>query len=108
MEQYVFPDGRLVPLSIVIASAERAGFEARDVHGLREHYVLTLRAWLVRLMRNSAAAIAQTDERTFRTWRLYMAGAAYGFASGRLNIVQALLSKPDEKGRSHLPLRREI
>jgi hypothetical protein len=37
-----------------------------------------------------------------------MAGAAYGFASGRLNIVQALLSKPDEKERSQLPLRREI
>jgi cyclopropane-fatty-acyl-phospholipid synthase len=35
-----------------------------------------------------------------------MAGSAFGFATGRLNIVQTLLSKPDADGRSELPLRR--
>jgi cyclopropane-fatty-acyl-phospholipid synthase len=108
MEQYVFPDGRLATLSTVIASAERSGFETRDVHSLREHYTLTLRAWIRRLMRRADEAIALTDERTFRTWRLYMAGSAYGFASGRLNVVQTLLSKPRRDGRSQLPLRRAI
>ena len=41
-----------------------------------------------------------------RTWRLYMTGAAHGFASGRLNVVQTLLAKPVH-GRAGLPLTRE-
>jgi cyclopropane-fatty-acyl-phospholipid synthase len=106
IDQYVFPDGKLGPLAGVIAAAEGAGFETRDVESLREHYALTLRAWLSRLTRNAAEAIRLTDERTYRTWRLYMTGSAHGFASGSLNVVQTLLAKPDSEGRSHLPLRR--
>jgi cyclopropane-fatty-acyl-phospholipid synthase len=106
LDQYVFPDGRLGPLSAVIAGAERVGFETRDLEGLREHYALTLRAWLARLMRHRDEAIRLTDERTFRIWRLYMAGSAYGFSTGRLNIVQTLFGKPDASGNSELPLRR--
>ena len=106
LDQYVFPDGRLGPLSAVIAGAERVGFETRDVESLREHYALTLRAWLSRLMRHRDDAIALTDERTFRIWRVYMAGSAFGFASGNLNIVQTLLARPDEAGHSEVPLRR--
>ena len=106
LDQYVFPDGRLGPLSAVIAGAERAGFETRDVESLREHYTLTLRAWLARLMRHRDEAIALTDERTFRIWRVYMAGSAFAFATGQLNIVQTLLSKPDGAGHSEVPLRR--
>jgi cyclopropane-fatty-acyl-phospholipid synthase len=106
LDQYVFPDGRLGPLSAVIAGAERVGFETRDIESLREHYALTLRAWLARLGRNAERAIALTDPRTYRTWRLYMAGSAFGFATGRLNIVQTLLAKQDAAGNSHLPLRR--
>ena len=106
LDQYVFPDGRLGPLSAVIAGAERVGFETRDVESLREHYALTLRAWLTRLMRHRDEAISLTDERTFRIWRVYMAGSAFAFASGQLNIVQTLLSRPDEAGHSEVPLRR--
>ncbi len=106
LDQYVFPDGRLGPLSAVIAGAERVGFETRDVESLREHYALTLRAWLARLMRHKEEAIALTGERTFRIWRVYMAGSAYGFSNGRLNIVQTLLSRPDADGHSEVPLRR--
>jgi cyclopropane-fatty-acyl-phospholipid synthase len=108
IDQYVFPDGKLTPLATVIAAAERAGFETRDVESLREHYAMTLRAWLSRLTRNAAAAVRLTDERTYRTWRLYMTASAHGFASGRLNVVQTLLSKPDANGWSGLPLRRGL
>ena len=90
----------------MIGAAEGAGFETRDVESLREHYVLTLRAWLARLARNRERAVALTDTRTYRTWRLYMAGSAHGFASGRINVVQTLLAKPDAAGRSGLPLTR--
>ena len=106
IEQYVFPDARLVPLHAVIAAAEGAGFETRDVESLREHYALTLRHWIDRLTSHAAEAIAAADERTYRTWRLYMTASAHAFAAGNINVVQTLLAKPDE-GRSGVPLTRE-
>jgi cyclopropane-fatty-acyl-phospholipid synthase len=106
IDQYVFPDGKLGPLHAVIAAGEAAGFETRDVEGLREHYALTLREWLRRLTGNAERAIALTDERTYRTWRLYLSASAHGFASGRLNVVQTLLAKPRQGGTVDLPLRR--
>ena len=46
-----------------------------------------------------------TDPLSFRVFRLYLAGSAYEFRCGRLNIYQTLLAKP-ERGRSDLPLTR--
>ena len=48
IDRYVFPDGDLVPINVVLRAAEGAAFEVRDVESLREHYGLTLRrfdAW---------------------------------------------------------------
>jgi cyclopropane-fatty-acyl-phospholipid synthase len=106
IDQYVFPDGKLGPLREIVSAGEAAGFETRDAESLREHYALTLRAWLGRLMQNADQAIALSDARTFRTWRLYMAASAHGFASGRLNVVQTLFAKPDATGHSKVPLTR--
>lgn len=108
IDQYVFPDGKLGPLHAVIAAAEGAGFETRDVQSLREHYALTLREWVRRLGARRAEAIEASNERMFRTWRLYMAASAHGFATGRLNVVQTLLAKPTRSGESRLALRREV
>ena len=107
IDQYVFPDATLGPLAAVIAAAEGAGFETRDVESLREHYAMTLRAWLSRLARRAERAIALTDERTYRTWRLYMTASAHAFASGSINVVQTLLARPTADGRAGLPLTRE-
>lgn len=103
---YVFPDCDLVPISVSLGAAEAAGFEVRDVESLREHYVLTARAWRLRLEAAHDQALELVDEPTYRTWRLGMAGCAYGFATHRLNVWQSLLGKP-ERGRSGLPLTRE-
>jgi len=107
IEQYVFPDARLVPVHEVLGAAEGAGFETRDVESLREHYAMTLRAWLARLTTNATRAIAATNARTYRTWWLYMTGCAHAFATGRINVVQTLFSKPDAAGRALLPPTRE-
>ncbi len=106
IEKYVFPDSRLGPLDAVIGAAEAEGFATVDVESLREHYALTLRAWLTRLSRRQDEAIALTDERIYRTWRLYMAASAHGFASGALNVVQTLFGKPGAAGGVAVPLRR--
>ncbi|WP_298272180.1 cyclopropane-fatty-acyl-phospholipid synthase family protein [Geobacter sp.] len=105
IDQYVFPDGELVPISETAHAAEAAGFEVRDLESLREHYALTLRHWVGRLDAAWDEARRCIDEVTCRIWRLYMAGSAHGFATGRLNLYQLLLVKPD-RGESRFPLTR--
>lgn len=105
MSRYVFPDGDLVPINATLRFAEAGGFEVRDVESLREHYALTLRHWARRLELHRGQALAAVGEPTYRVWRLFLRGSIYGFASGALNLYQALLIKPDQ-GRSGLPLTR--
>ena len=85
--------------------AEAGGFEVRDVEGLREHYVLTLRHWLRRLEARREEACRVTEEKTYRLWRLYLAGATHKFRIGQNSIYQVLLSKTID-GESGLPLTR--
>jgi cyclopropane-fatty-acyl-phospholipid synthase len=106
IEKYVFPDGELVPINTTIRAAENCGFEVEDVENLRRHYEMTLRHWSDRLQAHAEEARRMTDDATFRTWRIYMAGSAHGFRVGRMNLCQLLLNK-SERGRSELPLTRE-
>jgi cyclopropane-fatty-acyl-phospholipid synthase len=106
VQSYVFPDGELVWISDMLRAAEQSGFEVRDVESLREHYAMTLRHWIANLENNHDEAVALKDERTYRTWRLYMSTAAHGFESGGINVYQALLSRT-ENGQASLPLTRD-
>ncbi len=105
-DAYVFPDGDLVPLATTLRCAEEAGFEVRDVENLREHYFLTLCQWLRRLEANAEEARRLIGELKYRIWRLYLAGSAYYFQSGKLDLYQSLLIK-SRGGRSRMPLTRE-
>lgn len=107
IETYVFPDSDIPPIPVVVAAAESAGFEVRDVENWREHYARTLRHWVQRLEAAHDQALAFVNEPTYRVWRLYMAGSAHGFARGQLAIYQTLLAKPDAGGDAHLPPTRE-
>jgi cyclopropane-fatty-acyl-phospholipid synthase len=104
--RYVFPDGELQPVSVVLGAAEAAGFEVRDVESLREHYARTLRHWVANIEAAHDAVVRETDEVTYRIWRLYMAGSAHNFDAGGLNVFQSLLHKPSG-GPSGLPPTRE-
>jgi cyclopropane-fatty-acyl-phospholipid synthase len=106
VEKYVFPDGELVPLNTTIRAAESCGFEVQDVENLRQHYEITLRHWAARLHARAEEAHRLTDDATYRTWRIYMAGSAHAFRIGRMNLCQLLLNK-SEHGYSELPLTRE-
>ncbi|WP_327132351.1 cyclopropane-fatty-acyl-phospholipid synthase family protein [Streptomyces sp. NBC_01343] len=105
IDAYVFPDGELSPLGTTVGELERAGFEVRDVEALREHYALTLRAWVARLEKHWDEAVRLTSPGRARVWRLYMAASALGFEHGRLGVNQVLAVKPAAAGRSGLPLR---
>jgi cyclopropane-fatty-acyl-phospholipid synthase len=105
IQRYVFPDGELVHIGDALAFAEKAGFEVRDVESLREHYALTLRHWVHNLEEHYDRAVQIKDERTYRTWRMYLAASALGFEAGQSNVFQALLSK-NQGGVAELPLTR--
>lgn len=103
--RYVFPDAEPLPLAYIIQTAERTGFETRDVEQLRDHYVLTARRWVQRLEQRRDEAVALIGEPGYRVWRLYMAAGARNQRTGHDGIVQVLLAKP-EGGRAGLPLTR--
>jgi cyclopropane-fatty-acyl-phospholipid synthase len=105
VDRYVFPDGELPFLHETAAAAVAAGLELRDVESLREHYALTLRHWVARLERRRPEAERVVGVAAYRTWRLYMAGAAADFERGQNTVFQALYVK-SHGGRSGLPLTR--
>ncbi|MCX5607591.1 MULTISPECIES: cyclopropane-fatty-acyl-phospholipid synthase family protein [unclassified Streptomyces] len=105
IDAYVFPDGELSPLGSTVGELERAGFEVRDVEALREHYALTLRAWVARLQAHWDEAVRLTSPGRARVWLLYMAASALGFEHGRLGVNQVLAVRPGAGGDSGLPLR---
>ncbi|MEU6312456.1 cyclopropane-fatty-acyl-phospholipid synthase family protein [Streptomyces sp. NPDC047014] len=105
IDAYVFPDGELSPLGTTVGELERAGLEVRDVEALREHYALTLRAWVARLEDRWEEAVALTSPGRARVWQLYMAASALGFEHDRLGVNQILAVRPAAKGASDLPLR---
>jgi cyclopropane-fatty-acyl-phospholipid synthase len=106
VDLYVFPDGELVPIGTMTRAGEQAGFEVRDVENLREHYALTLKHWVRGMEEHAEQARRLVDEVTYRIWRLHMAGSAYYFERGRLDLYQTLLVKSGQ-GQSGLPLTRE-
>ena len=104
IQRYVFPDGELQEFGKVVNAIQQAGFEVRHSENLREHYALTLRAWVKNLERHYDEAISLVGPGRARVWRLYMAGSAHGFEAGRIEVHQALAVRKDG-GRSAMALR---
>jgi cyclopropane-fatty-acyl-phospholipid synthase len=106
IDRYVFPDGELQPMAAMVEALEDAGFEVRDVESLREHYALTLRAWVANLEANWDRAVQITSAGRARVWRLYMAGSALAFEANRIGVNQVLAVRPDARGVSGMPRSR--
>ncbi len=104
--RYVFPDGELEPMATMVDALESAGFEVRDVQSLREHYALTLQAWVTNLEREWDRALELAGSGRTRVWWLYMAGSALQFQFNRIGVNQVLAVKPAPGGVSGMPLTR--
>ena len=104
IDRYVFPDGELHEVGSVVSTMQGTGFEVRHVESLREHYALTLRAWVPNLEASWDEAVAEVGPGRARVWRLYMAASALNFEAGRTQVHQVLAVRSDG-GRSGLPLR---
>ncbi|SDA44370.1 cyclopropane-fatty-acyl-phospholipid synthase [Pseudomonas sp. NFPP33] len=106
IDRYVFPQGELPHLVTISKSISEAGLEIVDVESLRLHYARTLQLWSQGLERQLQKAAQWVPEKSLRIWRLYLAGCAYGFQHGWMNLHQILAVKPRDDGAHDLPWTR--
>lgn len=103
--RYVFPDGQLEPIGLLVTEMNEAGFEIRHEENLREHYAKTLAAWGANLEEHWDEAVADVGIGRARVWRLYMAASRLGFERDNIQLHQVLGVKLADKGYSGFPLR---
>jgi cyclopropane-fatty-acyl-phospholipid synthase len=103
--RYVFPDGQLEAVGLIISEMNDAGFEVRHEENLREHYALTLHAWGRNLEEHWDEAVAEVGIGRARVWRLYMAACALGFERDNIQLHQVLGVRLTGHGGSGFPLR---
>lgn len=105
IESFIAPDMYMRPVGATAALLEEAGLEVRDVHALREHYVLTVAGWIERFEENIDAITALVGEELVRVWRLYLVGGSMAFRDGRMGVDQLLMVR---RGGEHtLPWTRD-
>ena len=103
IESFIAPDMTMRPVGESVAYLERAGLEVRDVHGLREHYVWTVDAWLEKFESRWDDVVEMVGLEMARVWRLYLVGGGMSFEQGRMGVDQILAVKPTVAGRSLMP-----
>ncbi len=102
-QKYIFPGGYIPALSEIVSASEPFRLIATDVETLRLHYALTLRAWYARTLEHQAEIKALYDERFYRMWTFYLAGAATAFEDGGLCNYQLQFARD----RHALPITRD-
>ena len=101
--KYIFPGGYIPALSETLAASEKVRLIASDVETLRLHYAHTIRAWYANCMEHREKIIALYDERFFRMWTFYLAGAATVFEHGGMGNYQIQYVR----SRRALPITRD-
>ncbi len=101
--KYIFPGGYIPALSETVAASEKHRLIATDVENLRLHYAFTLREWYARCLAHRREIEAMYDERFFRMWIFYLAGATAAFESGGMCNYQIQYARD----RRALPLSRD-
>ena len=101
--KYIFPGGYIPALSELVAEAEKNRLIVTDVEAMRYHYAHTLEEWYYRTMAHQAEITALYDERFFRMWQFYLAGAEAAFRYGGLVNWQLQYVKR----RDAIPMTRE-
>lgn len=80
--KYIFPGGYNPALSEIVGASERSKLIVADIETLRLHYALTLHHWYRRVTDRRTEIEAIYDERFFRMWQFYLAGAWAAFRHG--------------------------
>jgi len=100
--KYIFPGGYIPALSETLAASQKFRLIATDIETLRLHYAKTIRCWYANCMTHRDAIVAIYDERFFRMWTFYLAGAATVFETGGMCNYQIQFAR----SRHALPIQR--
>lgn len=101
--KYIFPGGYTPALSEIAPHIERAWLWTIDIEVWRLHYMKTLEHWLSRCRARKADIVALYDERFFRMWEFYLAGAIMAFRHDDHAVFQIQLARQ----RDTVPLSRD-
>lgn len=105
--RYVFPNGELPHIGLLLKEMSAAGLETADVENLRVHYARTLEHWSNRFEDNARELKEIAGDKRYRIWRAYLAGCAYGFANRWISLHQIVACKAGGSDGYPLPLTRE-
>ena len=101
--KYIFPGGYNPALSEIVRGYEGIRLFPTDVEVLRLHYAWTIDAWYARTVAARDEIVSVYDERFYRMWIFYLAGAAAAFRNGSLCNYQLQFSR----SRTALPVTRD-
>jgi cyclopropane-fatty-acyl-phospholipid synthase len=101
--KYIFPGGYNPALSEIVSASQQAKMIVTDVESLRLHYGMTLDLWYDRTVAAKDAIVALYDERFYRMWTFYLAGARAAFFHGNLCNYQVQYVRD----RRALPITRD-
>ena len=101
--KYIFPGGYIPALSELVSQSEKFGWEGTDVEAMRFHYSHTLEEWYNRTVLHEKEIVELYDERFYRMWLFYLAGAEQSFRHG--NMVNWQIQYV--KDREAIPMTRE-
>ena len=101
--KYIFPGGYNPALSEIVRAQEGEKLFLTDVEVLRLHYAWTLQHWYARVVAHREEIVALYDERFYRMWTFYLAGAAVAFEHGGLVNYQLQFAR----SRTTLPMTRD-
>ena len=80
--KYIFPGGYIPALSELVVESEKTGWQVMDVEAMRFHYAHTLEEWYRRTELHREEITRLYDQRFFRMWEFYLAGAEQAFRYG--------------------------
>lgn len=106
VDRYVFPQGELPHISTVLRTMQLGGLEALDVESLRRHYMHTTRLWSQAFEAGSDLLRGMVPEKTWRIWRIYLAGCQWAFDNDEISLYQVLCGKSGRPS-SALPWSRQ-
>ncbi|KQN71078.1 SAM-dependent methyltransferase [Sphingomonas sp. Leaf62] len=101
--KYIFPGGYNPALSEIVRGYEGTKLIASDIEVLRVHYAHTIDHWYARTVAAKDAIVDLYDEKFYRMWTFYLAGAAAAFRHGGMVNYQVQLTRD----RWALPLTRD-
>jgi cyclopropane-fatty-acyl-phospholipid synthase len=93
LAKYIFPGGYVPALSQMMPAIERSYLWLSDLEVLRLHYAYTLERWYDRVEAARSEIIALYDERFFRMWQFYLAGAISAFRNDGHVVFQLQLTR---------------